>query len=445
MKRILTPIVLIAAVAVIAVGGPRSSRATQRGNVSGPIQHVVIIFQENHSFDEMLGLLCVQENNRCDGTTVGEISDGQQIPLKPGGDIPPEVGHKHEDQVAAINDGQMNGWDHVWNCETRTDYQCLQQVDRERVPTLWGLADQYVISDRTFELDLSATWGSHLELVTTNLDGFIGDNPDPPVPGQGGKGTGCDSKNDALWTNDPNVKPILVPSCIPDKRGRGPYRDSPVQYIRTIMDRMEAAGVSWRIYSGGYGRCICPSFYECLNGPQAKNVLGTDAFFADAQAGTLPNFSIVIPSNGDSQHNERSLIRGDNWIASLVNAVGANPDMWNSSAIFITYDDCGCFYDHVLPPTGLGIREPMVIVSPWAKPGYVDHNVASYASLLAFAEKAFRIRPLAGGRDGTAYNYSDSFNYSQRPLPPIHFVQHRVPLSSIRYEATHPLDPDDPT
>ena len=94
------------------------------------------------------------------------------------------------------------------------------------------------------------------------------------------------------------------------------------------------------------------------------------------------------------------MLQGDNWIGQVVNAVMHGPQ-WRSTAIFIAYDDCGCFYDHVPPPAGLGVRVPMVIVSPWAKPGYTDSHVAIFASMLAFTEHTFHLRSL-GGTDATS-------------------------------------------
>ena len=125
---------------------------------------------------------------------------------------------------------------------------------------------------------------------------------------------------------------------------------------------------------------------------------------------------LIAPAGPDSQHNNDSMIQGDNYIGQVVRAVENGPN-WSSSAVFITYDDCGCFYDHVLPPAGLGLRVPMVIVSPWARPGFTDHTTASYASMLAFIEHTFALSPLTRA-DGTAYDYSGAFNYSQTPLRP---------------------------
>jgi phospholipase C len=215
------------------------------------------------------------------------------------------------------------------------------------------------------------------------------------------------------------------------------------------MDRLDAGGESWKLYAPGsktqgYGWAICPSFYECLGSSQWQNVKQPADFARDAAKGKLPAFSVLIPYPQNSQHPQWSMLRGDDWIARNVQAVMNGPD-WSSTAIFITYDDCGCFYDEVAPPKGLGIRVPMVIVSPYAKQRFVDHGTASLASILAFTEGVFGLQPLSS-TDKNAYDYSNAFNFAQNPLAPIRLVQHPVPGSSIAYLASHPQDmADDPT
>src|SRR5207249_1349177 len=167
----------------------------------------------------------------------------------------------------------------------------------------------------------------------------------------------------------------------PDQAGNGPYRASPVAYVPTIFDRLDQVGLSWRIYgkpdgtqSTKFGWSICPTFYECLGSDQLANLVPTKSVSSDASRGQLPAFSIVIPAQLDSQHPHASMARGDNWFGSVVQQIESGPD-WGSTAIFITWDDCGCFYDHVNPwqyDRSWGVREPMIIVSPYAKPGYTD-------------------------------------------------------------------------
>ena len=185
---------------------------------------------------------------------------------------------------------------------------------------------------------------------------------------------------------------------------------------------------------------------------------------ADAQAGTLPNVSFAIPKDSDSQHNGFSMKVGEDWINSLItplmwklNADGTvklNPDgtkvqapEWSSTAIFLMQDDCGCFYDHVPPPAHtpkLGIRIPMIIISPYARPGYTDNNVASMSSPLAYIEHNFvdakgdHLVPLSSA-DAGAYDYSDSFNYPQKPLGPVQLSSQTIPKKERDYIRTHPV------
>jgi phospholipase C len=447
VRRIVVACVAMAslAAAFASRAGAETAAAAPPTSAISPIQHVVVLFQENHAFNDLLGKLCVDEGHRCAGSTTGVISDGTKIELTNEPDVVPAVGHAIADQTAAMDRGRMDGWDRVEGCSAPEHYACLTQAYAGAVPTLWKLADKFVISDRTFETDAVSSWGSHLELAAATMDGFLGDQP---TGGTSGPGGGCDSGKDEWWTPSAGQAPIEVPSCVPDKKGRGPYRTSPVRYVPTIMDRVEAAGLSWKLYSPssknvGYGWAICPTFYECLGSGQARRVKPAADVVRDARNGRLPSLSIVVPNPEDSQHNSRSLMQGDNWIARAVHAIMRGPD-WSSTAIFITYDDCGCFYDPVRPPRGDGIRVPMVIVSPYAKPGFVDHAKASFVSMLAFAEHTLGLAPLSQ-LDANAYDYANAFDFSQRPNPPIDLPQHAVPASSLRWIADHPPPADDPT
>jgi phospholipase C len=308
------------------------------------------------------------------------------------------------------------------------------------------------MADRTFSLVGSPSWGGHLVMAAATTDGFSGDNPKKVGPGPYRSGWGCDSHRDAMWWNGSNYEP--VPSCIPDRNGNGPYRDSPVSYVPTIFDRLEAAGRTWKIYAGGpagtdtipYGWAICPSFYECLGSSQRRNLLPTARVVSDAASGTLPSFSIVTPTLDVSQHNFYSMAQGDNWIGDVVSAVEDGPD-WDSTAVFIVYDDCGCFYDHVNPlqfdPTW-GIRLPVVIVSPFARSGYTDSAPATLASFLAYTEHVFAL-PSLGQADATAYGFADSFDYGQRPRAPVRMTHTVIPRGERLHIAARAPPVRDPT
>ena len=413
-----------------------------------PIRHVVVLYEENHSFDNVLGALCVADH-RCAGATTGKLSDGTTIPLATASDIVPAVSHTDHGQTAAIDGGRMDGFSTITGCTQPTGYACYSQFQPAQIPAVAALARRFVIADRTFESSAMPSWGSHLDLVAATLDGFTGDNPVASTTGHPlGPGWGCDSFRDALWRSASGK--ILVPSCIPTRAGLGPYRSTPVKWVPTIMDRLSHGGYSWKLYAPGpsqtgtpYGWAICPTFADCLDTSQSTHVVASSQVITDAAAGRLPNFSIVTPENDVSQHNDFSMMQGDNWIGQIVNSIMNGPD-WNTTAIFITWDDCGCFYDHVAPPAGLGIRLPMIIVSPYARAATTDHMVASLQSLLAYTERAFNLAPLASG-DRNAYAYANSFDYTQTPIAPIRLNAAPVPLTSRVYPIDHQPPAHDPT
>jgi phospholipase C len=163
----------------------------------------------------------------------------------------------------------------------------------------------------------------------------------------------------------------------------------------------------------------------------------------DAANGRLPNLSVVIPEGSNSQHNYDSMAKGDNWIGNVVGAVQSGSD-WSSTAIFITYDDCGCFYDHVPPAVkGWGIRVPMVIISPYARRGFTDSRAASFASMLAFTQHVFDLAPLSA-RVERAYDYEESFNFKRALLERTGMTRTHISARERRYLKAHPVPEDDP-
>ncbi len=441
MRRLRGAAVLAAGSVIVfaSLSGPAASAPSARW----PIRHVVVIYQENHSFDNVLGRLCVI-TLRCDGAVTGKISSGQVIPLPLASDVVPKVDHSNKAQTTAINHGAMDGWNHLKGCDSLDRFACYQSFFPEQIPNISALAVRFTISDRTFEDTLVPSFGSHTVVLAGQLGGFTGNNP-KKASSHTSSGWGCDSHRDAPWRAGATLPVTYVPSCFPDKTGRGPYRASPVKWIPTIMDRMDHAGLSWRMYEAqrgdsGYVWAGCTYFAECLLGPEHRNVAPSDQVITDAKAGRLPAVSFVFPRSAASQHNKGSMVAGDNWIGDVVGAIESGPD-WKSTAIFLTWDDCGCFYDHVVPPSGLGIREPMIIVSPYAKPFYTDTGTASFTSMLAFIEHNWGLKPLTGW-DRRAYDYTNSFDFSQQPLPPIPMVHTAISPDEQRWLRLHPIDPD---
>ena len=348
----------------------------------------------------------------------------------------------------------MDGWAKVSGCQASTKYACISGYKPSHIPNIITLAKDFAISDNTFSMANSPSWAGHLYAALASLDGFLGDLPVAASGVAPGPGWGCNSNKVAQWAPSLGAASQWVPSCVPDPSLNpaqypygGAFESSPVKYAPSIFDRLDAAGLSWRIYDGNKngvsgGWAICPSLAECWDTSQRGNELSVNHFVSDAAAGNLPNFSIITPGGAytlDSEHNGVSMTAGDNWVGQIAHDVMTSPE-WSSTALFITYDDCGCFYDQVPPGlnpdgTAQGPRSPLVIVSPYARPGYTDTTHTTFAGILAYVEQTFKLAPL-GPNDADAYPFTDAFNYSQSPLKPVQVVKRRLPASARKIRLT---------
>jgi phospholipase C len=435
----------------------------------------VVIYEENHSFDNVLGLWCHQNPGRCpDGGMPSRVtlSDGTTVTPTVDPDTVPVINHNVASQVAAMNGGAMNGWQNIpstqseGGCSASYSYRCISGYTPSQIPNLTTLANAYAVSDMTFSLADSPSWGSHLYAVASSQDRFTGNNPYTPKGGTSGPGWGCNSDKLAGWHSSTG-KVIDIPSCVPDPSlglsNGGAFKPTPASYIPTLMDRLDAAGLSWKIYGAGPGQsgynwATCPNFAECLDSSQAGNVVSASQFTTTASAGNLPAFSLVTPGGSKlnglpmadySCHNGFSMTACDNWVGQLVSAVENGPD-WSSTAIFITCDDFGGFYDQVYPGTNSnpdgtqeGPRVPLIIVSPYAKPGYTDTTHTTFAGILAYTEQNFGLAPL-GANDAHAYDFSGAFDYSQAPLKPVRVLTRPLPYSARHLRLTRAML-DDPS
>jgi phospholipase C len=373
-------------------------------------------------------------------------------------DIVAPMEHSHDGQVVAIDGGAMDGWGQVNNCTRSQGYPCISQFHCDQIPNICRLYENYAIDDRFFESNTLASFASHLEVAAATPDGFIGNNPggqsDP-----GALGWGCNSGLQAdFLEHDGSIGKEY--SCVPD------YNLDPSQYpyggaagptnvpsVPTMMDNATAAGVSWRIYqdgTDGNGWSICPTFAGCLYTQEATNVVSNAQVYSDALSGHLPALSLVMPSRAMSQHNNQSMGLGDKWIGKVVTDLELSPQ-WAHMAVFLAWDDCGCFFDHVPPPAGtsMGIRVPVIAISPYAKAGYTggtsDGTVANFDSITRYAEEMLGI-PSLGQGDATAYDLQNLFDYSQDPAGRVvHMVRERVPGWELALIRARPQDPDDPT
>ena len=228
------------------------------------------------------------------------------------------------------------------------------------------------------------------------------------------------------------------------------------QPIQTMADELTQYGLTWKYYDAplpkGYtladGIIGCPvcNVYDYWSPLRAQNrtwtnpvhfdsMVARNEFFSDLQNGTLPDVSWVIPSSPISDHPPANVTLGEWWIADLVNAV-MNSQYWKNTLVVILWDDYGGYFDTVVPPTvdqnGLSFRCPALIVSPYAKSGYLDSTVYSFESTLKFIEWNWNLPPLAT-RDANANNLLNALNFNQAPSSP-----YLLPLTSAQLQAITP-------
>jgi phospholipase C len=452
-------------VAPLGIASLALASSAQQPAATTPIKHIVVLYLENHSFDSILGYWCDAHAGRC---PVGgmpssvRLADGVTVKPKMEPDIVPAVDHSVASQQLAL----ANEWDKIQGCSKAAGYACIGGYKPFQIPNATSLATTFAINDNTFSMADSPSWGGHLYAVMGQTDGFTGDNPTPTSEAKPGPGWGCNSSKEAPWAPSVGAATQMIPSCVPDPSLNktqfpfgGAFEQTPASYALTIMDRLNAAKLSWKIYGDpngttngkttpGYIWDTCPSIAECLDTSQSSHNAMSSNFAAVAKKGSLPNFSLVVPAGPttarDSEHNGTSITAGDDWIGQIAKAIMTGPE-WSSTALFITWDDCGCFYDQAKPGTNpddtqQGPRSPLIIVSPYAKPGFTDPKHATFVSILAYVEHTFGLRPM-GKNDTGAYAFANAFNYSQTPIKPIPMVWRKWPKDAYHLDQAE-LDQD---
>ncbi len=374
---------------------------------TGVIKHVVIIVQENRSFDNLFNGF-----PGADTVQSGFAHDGTSIPLRPQTlENGTDYGHFHTSFTAAYQSGAMNGFDlegeyaivnGKYSQTKSVSTGPYAYVPQSEVQPYWTLAQKFTLADRTFESNSGPSFPAHQYLIA----GQSANADEVPLGGWG-----CDA------TAGTTV-PILAAS---GADATGPF---PCFTYPTLADEMDARNVSWRYYAPsvgaqGYVWSAFDAIRQTRFGPDwAANVISPETnVLSDVSAGNLPSVTWVVPSQTNSDHPLGASNTGPQWVASVVNAIGASP-AWNSTAIFVLWDDWGGFYDHVAPrsvdPMGLGFRVPLMVVSPYAKHGYVSHVTHEFGSILKFTEEAFGL-PSLGTRDALSDDLSDCFDFTQTP------------------------------
>jgi phospholipase C len=399
--------VVLASLAVLAAACRGGSEAPRK-DVPGrwPINHVIIIVKENRTFDHLFGTF-----PGANGTTTGN-HHGQTFPLYPGKYVFPikKIPHTYRDALRDWNNGKMDGF----NDGDRVRPLVYSQYTKDQIPNYWHWAERFVLSDNFFSSVLSRSFPNHLFTIAASSAGTH-DVPHPHLKGPGGAYTwGCDSQDKVMITvSDPDGDTFEVPPCFD---------------IPTLGDRLTNARIDWAYYAATASQSgYIWSAYDAIRHIREtdqwhQHVKPVDDLVRDIEAGNLPPVTWVTPKFADSDHPDEptSLCVGENWSTGIINAI-MKSSMWKDTAVFLTWDDWGGIYDHVPPPQvddfGLGFRVPLLVVSPYAKRGYIDHRLGEFSSMLRFVEENWTIQPLTD-RDRMSGDLSYDFDFKQKPIEP---------------------------
>ena len=412
--------------AAFTVTAQAKQKAPGRGAVTASarsgihkIKHVIVILQENRTFDSYFGTypgadgipqgVCVPDPGN--GACVRPFADHRDS----------NKGGPHEDSAfrADVDGGKMDGFVGQAESKCKPSGQCPTDVMghhmRSDIPNYWKYAQNFALDEHMFEPVHSWSLPSHMYEVSA-------------------WSAKCTNKRPAscTGTDEPGNRSATNPT---------PFAWTDLTWL------LHSNGVSWGYYldhgkatdhPGGVPTIwnVLPGFVDVHADGQAGNIKPLSKFFSQASAGTLPSVSWISPDPKDSEHPPALISTGQAYVTRIINAVMNSSD-WNSSAIFLAWDDWGGFYDHVNPLShqpdslGYGIRVPAMVISPFAKRGYIDPHFYSFDSYLRFIEDDFlrgaRLDPATDGRpdprpdvrENQAGNLIADFNFNRRPRPPL--------------------------
>jgi phospholipase C len=429
---------LLAALAAASCSGSSGSVPAQAPSVppSSPIAHIVIMIQENRSFNDLFagfpGATTALQGLCKAGPPWCKVA--REVPLKPlalaqgspafGGK---DICHSHQcfklecdldpskicrnDGFDLIDFGEFQGGEPA----KLYPYAYVRHADTK---AYWDLAKRYAIADEMFFTETAASFIAHQVL----LSGTVALNNRESLTDQpNGMPWGCDAPSGA-------TTPVLFRNGYENYNGPFPCF---TQYA-TIADLLDAQAVSWRFYVDSFDAGPNYDFsgavwngFDAIRkvryGPDWKRNISipNTNILRDVKSGNLPSLAYVIPSLYDSDHPASGCDGGPRWVTKVVNALGSSP-YWSNTAIILLWDDWGGWYDPVAPQqvdyTSLGFRVPMIVISPYAKRAYVSHNHYDFGSVLKFVERNFGLGSL-GTTDARANSMDDIFDFAQRPIP----------------------------
>ena len=355
--------------------GNASADLHRQGATSTPIKNVVIIMMENHTFDNLFG--------RFPGANGDANLAHATNPLHN------DLGHGTAETVAAIDGGKMDGF-------PSRGYIQYTQSD---LPNYWFYAQNFALGDNFFSSMAAGSTPNHLAMIAAQTGGLYD------------------------TVSQDCVSPANSQTFSENAQGTPePYWSFPCYNINSIPQELNKAGISWKYY-GGAPIWDAPQFIQpIVNSPD--NIINPNQFVKDVQAGKMAQVSWITPSgNGLTDHPPAPLQGGENFVTGIINSV-MNSSYWSNTAIFLSWDDWGGFYDHVVPPTidnvGLGPRAPLIVISPYAKAGFISHQQGEFSSFDKFIEENYGL-PSLGQRDALSQidDLMDYFDFSQTPLAPM--------------------------
>ena len=380
--------------------------------------HIVIVVQENRTFDNLFATF-----PGADGTRVGKTHNGTRrlrpadlySPVNPRN---PYVYWKQDCNPGPNGRCRMNGFDTV-PVEHFPGTYVYEYVKPAQIKPYWTMAQQYVLADHFFQLQGSGSFTAHQDLIrgATDIDAnhSLIDLP-TSTP------WGCDAPAGTVTS--------LITNGNRYEDNQGPF---PCLSYRTLRDLLDAGSVSWRYYSPDV-RLPSGAVWAAFDAIRAvrygsewstNQVSPEKKIFTEIDRDTLPGVAWVIPDYNNSDHAGRTGDTGPSWVAQVVNAIGQSP-AWKRTAILVLWDDWGGWYDHVPPPGarragGLGFRVPLLVVAPFAKSGYVANAQYSFGSILRFIEDNWSLGRLGTTDQSSADFVPDFFDFNQkaRPFQPI--------------------------
>jgi phospholipase C len=399
------------------------------------IKHVVLIVQENRSFDNLFncfpGTECVTTGKMADPNDLSKVTTVKLHPVKfincvgePG--RTGKCGDFDHDWITAIyNWNEMDGF-------ARSTFGAAgggapvgtfpyAYIYHNEITPYWDMAKQYTLLDRMFPDMFGPSFTAHLSLIagTTSISDTRAE---------------VDTPENLPWSCDSVEGGATNPTTVVAKVGPGMkgyhvalYGQGPgpcFTQFDTMADTLDAKGVSWKYYApsitdaGGQIWSEFGAIKKVRYGKDWKNVVTPQTtVLTDIKNGKLADMSWVIPDMLDSDHPSSDSNKGPSWVATVVNTIGQSK-YWNDTAIVVVWDDWGGWYDHVPPPQldydGLGIRVPALVISPYSQHGKVLHDQYQFGSILHFVEDVFSLSSL-NVRDATSASLTGTFDFTQKP------------------------------